>query len=124
MEATAGSDVRQLQPANYMQAVSGNTGVRGTCGLHNLGNTCYLNSTIQALASVSALREHYVLGVFEKHVSMSPMGLQGRLANGFARLVKDMWCGSYSVLSPADLKSLLAQRWPEFGGHAQQDAQE
>ena len=33
---------------------------KGLCGLENFGNTCYMNSAIQCLASVDVLKNHFL----------------------------------------------------------------
>jgi hypothetical protein len=50
--------------------------------------------------------------------------MNGRLAECFADLLKSMWSGEHSALSPHKLKHLVAEKRPEFSGHHQHDAQE
>lgn len=104
--------------------VRGPCEVVGACGLQNLGNTCFINSTLQALSSTIPLREYFRSGDFRQEVSSSPLSMSGRLAECFADMLKSMWAGDHSVLSPNKLKQLVGEKRPEFNGYHQHDAQE
>jgi len=96
----------------------------GARGLFNLGNTCYMNSTLQALSAIVPLRKYYRSGDFKADISTAPLSMDGRLATSFANLLNLMWENACSALSPVDIKKLVAERRPEFGGSQQHDAQE
>lgn len=107
-----------------MAATLGKCEALGACGLRNLGNTCFMNSTLQALSNTVPLRNYYKSGDFKEHVSTAPLGMSGRLASSFAELLRLMWAGTHTVFAPSELKQLIAERRPEFGGYQQHDAQE
>lgn len=89
------------------------------CGLRNLGNTCYVNSILQALFSLSKVRRHiYRMEESSSHVA------SGTFHRTLGRLFFQMRRGTYSVLEPADfcIKFRLAK--PQFVKHEQHDAQE
>lgn len=46
----------------------------GAVGLQNLGNTCYMNSTLQALAAVPEVAAYFLSGDFEAHCECSGSG--------------------------------------------------
>src|SRR5690349_19905909 len=52
------------------------------------------------------------------------LGMKGRIAIEFANLVRKMWGGEYSVVSPTSLNSVNVQYTPQFAGYQQQDSQE
>lgn len=106
--------------SNYQPACD----TTGACGLSNLGNTCFMNAILQALSNTVPLRQYCRSGNFKEAISNSPLSMNGRLANSFADLLTKMWEDSRATLSPFELRQLIAEKRPEFGGYQQHDAQE
>jgi ubiquitin carboxyl-terminal hydrolase 4/11 len=46
------------------------------------------------------------------------------LAEAYGQLIKDMWSGEFSVVSPTEFKLQIGKKAPQFQGYQQQDSQE
>ena len=85
----------------------------GFVGLINLGNTCYMNSVLQALFLTSAFTDNLL---FANHMKSSRCGSRLQTALAFLRLTQR------SIYSPSEL--LKAARPPWFEAGRQQDCSE
>jgi hypothetical protein len=75
----------------------------GAVGLYNLGNTCYVNSTLVAVAQVAPLASYFLSGEFKHHINIrNASGAQGQVAHAYARLMESLWRGSQAAVSPSD----------------------
>lgn len=98
----------------------------GIVGLQNLGNTCYMNSGLQCLSHTQPLT-NYILGDHYQN-DVNPDNLLGskgaELINEYVGLIKEMWYGTSSRVSPWGVKKAFGDFANQFLGFFQQDSQE
>ncbi|ANQ08784.1 Ubiquitin carboxyl-terminal hydrolase 2 [Plasmodium coatneyi] len=99
----------------------------GDRGLINLGNTCFLNSSLQCLAKIKKFSNYFLSGTFWNHINYSnPVGQNGRLAKAYYETLLELWkIGKRSEpYAPKALKQAISEKRDEFYGYQQHDSQE
>ena len=97
---------------------------RGIVGLRNLGNTCYINCSLQCLSNTEDLTKYFLSGEFSKEINSGNSSSKGEISNAYYNLINKMWKGTKEVISPNDLRYAICKKDDKFSNNEQQDSQE
>ena len=97
----------------------------GLCGSYNLGNTCFMNSSIACLSNCTELTYYFLSGEYKKDINReNKLGMGGALAESWGELLSEYWIGQNHVGDPSDFKRTFGHKIKRFSGYNQQDSNE
>lgn len=97
----------------------------GLTGIRNISNSCYLSASLQCLSHAVGLTNYFLKGQFRSELNpQNPLGTGGKIAIGYAKLLKELWFDTKESIAPVHLKSVIAKFKKQFNNSEQQDSQE
>ena len=98
---------------------------KGQVGGRNLGNTCFMNSSIACLSNCTELTYYFLKGDYLKDINEeNTLGMRGELAKEWGNLMKQYWVENTRVGDPSDFKYTIGRKAERFRGYGQQDSNE
>ena len=89
----------------------------GLCGGKNLGNTCFMNSSIACLSNCAELTYYFLSGDYKKDINKeNQLGMGGALAQSWGNLLNQYWVENTRVGNPSDFKRTIGNKVKIFRG--------
>ena len=116
---------RRIIDTSQLKKILDENSSHGLCGSHNLGNTCFMNSSIACLSNCIELTTYFLTEEFKKDLNKdNPRGLGGKLAIEWYKLLYEYWIENNRTGNPSSFKSTIGKKAHRFRGYGQQDSNE
>ena len=115
---------RKIDLDNFKDRLNFNLN-HGVCGSQNLGNTCFMNSSIACLSNCSELTAYFLTKKYENDINEKNVdGAQGYLAEEWYNLLDYYWLTNNRIGNPKKIKNIVGSKNKKFLGYNQQDSNE
>ena len=113
---------KKFNPEKYNNNKNKNKGV---AGLYNLGNTCYMNCSLQCLSHTKDLTKYFLNYCFQNEINLSStFGTNGILVKIYSDIINQLWLSKTKKINPIFFRCGFSQSTRKFLDNYQQDAME
>ena len=116
---------RRVYDENDLIKILNQNSNHGLCGSVNLGNTCFMNSSIACISNCIELTYYFLSKKFVNDINSSNRdGTGGKLASAWYNLIEYYWNSTHDSGNPKIIKNIVASKNRKFSGYNQQDSNE
>ena len=116
---------RRVINTNKIREYLNEQSIHGLCGSINLGNICFMNSSIACLSNCIELTCYFLSKDYIKDINRNnKSGMNGKLAEAWAYLINEYWVLHTRVGDPSEFKKIFGNKIKRFSGFNQQDSNE
>lgn len=94
----------------------------GVTGIHNHGNSCFLNAVIQCLSNTDLLMEYLLSDEMKGRIERSDLNCA--VTKQLMALIESLWTGTYDAEISYSFKQTVGECAEQYSGTTQNDAQE
>ena len=98
--------MQKSQTVNRARSYGGGYGYKGI-GLQNIGNTCFMNSTLQCVMAAGPLTEYFLSGQYEKDKTTKT-----KICTTYSQLLMGVRQAGGGSVTPSDIKKAVSKVAP------------